>query len=92
MIQCFPDQLHLSYALLQNPLYRLGYKKVNYVAAFKEVEYELKCYTTDRTNAESNSTNPEKLVYSEPMMKILGVCQGWEHQKDFVQDITDEKE
>lgn len=57
---------------------RLGYVQVNYVAAFKEIEFELVCYT-NRQDCLGGSAGPGEAdnspQYSEAMMRIMEYTQ-----------------
>jgi hypothetical protein len=60
-------------------LYSLGYVQVNYVEAFKEFEYELRCFDSSDGSAAGQ--------YTQALKNVLTVCDGWQHQTDFMADL-----
>jgi hypothetical protein len=62
-------------------LYSLGYVQVNYVEAFKEYEYELRCFDSSDGSAGAGQQ------YTQALKNVLTVCDGWQHQTDFTADL-----
>ena len=56
--------------------YRLGFKRVNYVSAFQEYEYELQCYSPPLLL--EDTTNNRECRYSVEMQNILNISREME--------------